>query len=105
MVNNLFAIEKIYGFSFENSAQKAGHIVKKTTKEDKKSGYSFFVEEEDIDENEDEIGQDFNLFYEFQSNFSFQKFIKKVQFSLQKKIAYFSFYHTPLFIVFRNIRL
>ena len=35
MVNNLFAIEKTYGFSFENSAQKAGHIVKKTTKEDK----------------------------------------------------------------------
>ena len=105
MVNNLFAIEKTYGFSVENKSQLTSKFFNKTKKEDKKGGFSYFVEEEDLGENEDEIGLDFHFFYHPNHTFIFLNNIKKVQFSIRKNSTYFSFYHIPLFIFFRNIRL
>jgi len=98
-------IEKAYGFSFGSRETSTGFILKKSTKDDSRGSFSFFFEEEDLNESEDDSSVDLPLLWANNSLFTFKLNLNKVLFSIPEKFLYFQQYSHPLFIVFRNLRL
>ncbi|MEY2792211.1 MAG: hypothetical protein RJA76_203 [Bacteroidota bacterium] len=98
-------MEKSYGFSLQKTKEIKGLEFKKSSNEDSKELFSFFFEEEDISETEDDSILETSIDWGYTSLFDFKFYIKKVQFSIYENFLYFQSYSQPLFIIFRNLRL
>lgn len=105
VISMSLSMENAYGFSFDSPVVNKGQVLKKSTKEESNSPFSFFFEEENVNESEDDSLLDIPSFWVNNQTDLFKSIQKKVQFSIPRKFRYFQNYSQPLFIVFRNLRL
>ncbi len=105
VISTSLNIGKAYGFSLSSSTKTSGFNIKKSNKEDNNSPFSFFFEEEDINESEDDSILEMTLFYVTNQSELFTSNPKKIQNLLPENFSHFRVSTQPIFIIFRNLRL